>query len=80
MLLAIEDPINSIENIKWHLKTFEEVMGLRVNWSKPEFMLANYDNDERRILKEKFDNKLKNSLRYLGIHLTVLGTCKKLLK
>lgn len=53
-LLLIRNPIDSIERIQKHLKHFEEITGLKVNWNTSECILVNNREEEIKKMQDVF--------------------------
>lgn len=69
-LIILKDIEKDLKKIHKHLKEFEEMTGLRVNWLKSELLMDNNGN-ERENMQEQFGIRIKNTLKYLGITLSL---------
>ena len=69
-LLIVNNPAETIERLKIHLKEFESLTGLRVNWGKSECLLLNHSEKEKRKVEIIFEGKIGKVMKYLGINIT----------
>ena len=60
-------PNGRVNRIKKHLEKFGEITGLQRNCQKLEMMFLNHNKLEQELFVDKYDFKICNSVKYLGI-------------
>ena len=70
LVIILEDPVQSIEDLMSMLKTFGDMAGMRINQKKTKMLTKNIREQERQKLLEKTNFQEEKRIRYLGIQIT----------
>lgn len=78
-LVILNNITNDIKRVQIHLKEFEDMTGLKVNWTKSELLMEIDRENKLERLQNQFGIRIKDNLRYLGIILSLkIKNLKKL--